>query len=180
MAALLRAIFTLAAILPLSTAVSFLPPTGPYNTTITTHQLTDSSRIDPFSSTNASRTLMISAFHAVSPSACKPSLAPYLDPTTASFEDTKFAQYGLPAGTFELLSLPVCQPRTTFHHQQNSRKPESFPLVLFSPALGTSRLFYTILAQQIASTGYTVLTIDHPYDADIVVSPITPQSSART
>jgi len=94
-----------------------------------------------------------------------------MDSITASFEDTKFAQYGLPAGSFESLSLEVCQPRIDFRHQETQKKAKEIPLVVFSPALGTSRLFYTILAQQLSSTGYTVLTVDHSYDADIIIFP---------
>ena len=38
---------------------------------------------------------------------------------------------------------------------------------MFSPGAGTSRLYYGALAQSLASSGYAV-TIDHPYDADVV------------
>lgn len=41
----------------------------------------------------------------------------------------------------------------------------------FSPGLGYSRLTYNVIAQSIASSGYIVVTIDHPYDAPIVEYP---------
>lgn len=39
------------------------------------------------------------------------------------------------------------------------------PLLIFSPGAGNSRLIYNLLAQSIASHGYTVITVDHPYSA---------------
>lgn len=42
------------------------------------------------------------------------------------------------------------------------------PLVFLEPAVGTSRLLYGGIAQEIASYGHPVITIDHPYDANIV------------
>jgi predicted dienelactone hydrolase len=111
---------------------------------------------------------MISVFHPVSPAQCSPYLAPDLDPITAAFEDAALAQFGVQPGTFESLDLQVCKAR------ENPRvfsTPPKHPLVLFSPALAGTRLFYNVIAQQLASAGYTVVTIDHPYDATIVTFP---------
>ena len=43
--------------------------------------------------------------------------------------------------------------------------------MLFSTGLGTTRFIYSYLAQAVASAGYIVVTIDHPYDADVVEFP---------
>jgi dienelactone hydrolase len=45
------------------------------------------------------------------------------------------------------------------------------PLILFSPGFGTSRLVYSILAEYLSSWGYTVVTVDHTYDSNIVEFP---------
>jgi pimeloyl-ACP methyl ester carboxylesterase len=50
-------------------------------------------------------------------------------------------------------------------------KENSLPIVLFSGALSTSRLVYSSMLQSIAAAGYLVISIDHPYDADIVEFP---------
>lgn len=42
------------------------------------------------------------------------------------------------------------------------------PLVRFSLGFGGSRLIYTTFVQDLASEGYTVVSIDHPHDANIV------------
>ncbi len=146
-------------------AISFPPPRGPYNTSLVTMELIDHSRLDPFAPTNQSRAIMISAFNPITPSSCSPILSPYMDPITASFEDTRLTQYGLPNGLFETLDLQTC--KTT----SRTRQTTDFPVILFSPAAGTTRLFYSAMAQQVASMGYRVITVDHPYDADIVTFP---------
>ncbi|KAL2831384.1 hypothetical protein BDW59DRAFT_157813 [Aspergillus cavernicola] len=47
----------------------------------------------------------------------------------------------------------------------------NYPLLIFSPGLSTTRLLYNILAQAIASEGYIVLSIDYPYDIEILEFP---------
>lgn len=154
------AVFSL---LCMGNAVTFPAPTGPYNTSLVTAALTDTHRLDPFAPSQQLRSLMISIFSPVDPSSCKESVSPYMDNATAAYEDARLEAFGLPSGVFETLNLQTCQ--------QFLPDLEKFPLLLFSPAAGTTRLFYTAMAQQVASSGYTVVTIDHPYDSDIVVFP---------
>ncbi|WP_162427374.1 alpha/beta hydrolase family protein [Pontibacter pudoricolor] len=42
-------------------------------------------------------------------------------------------------------------------------KGRRFPLILFSHGLGVSRFNYAAIAEELASQGYVVVTIDHPY-----------------
>lgn len=42
-----------------------------------------------------------------------------------------------------------------------------WPVVIFSPGLGAPRAFYTGLAVELASRGYVVLTLDHPYESPV-------------
>ncbi|PWN86884.1 hypothetical protein FA10DRAFT_269974, partial [Acaromyces ingoldii] len=44
-------------------------------------------------------------------------------------------------------------------------------ILLFSPGYGIPRLYYSVLAAAIASEGFTVVTIDHPGDANIITYP---------
>lgn len=46
-----------------------------------------------------------------------------------------------------------------------------WPVVLFSPGFGVERGLYTSLTEDLASHGYVVVAIDHPYDAAIVEFP---------
>ncbi|WP_068878281.1 hypothetical protein [Phenylobacterium sp. CCH9-H3] len=47
----------------------------------------------------------------------------------------------------------------------NARR--TWPVVIFSPGYGAPRAFYTGLAADLASRGYVVLTVDHPYEAAV-------------
>ncbi|RFU34916.1 hypothetical protein B7463_g1373, partial [Scytalidium lignicola] len=95
-----------------------------------------------------------------------------MDPITAEFEGASYAIYGLPKDTFASLYLQGCEmPAKSTQHPHHKTKQPSYPPILFSPALDTSRLLYSAIAQQISSAGYVVVTIDHPYDADIVTFP---------
>ena len=95
----------------------------------------------------------------------------YMPPETARIEDLTLSSYGLaaPNGTFEKVALQVVHKK----QQQQVEKidPKYNSLVLFMPGEGTTRLFYNQIASTVASKGYTVVTIDAPYDVDIVEYP---------
>ncbi|KAF7181002.1 hypothetical protein CNMCM7691_000131 [Aspergillus felis] len=162
---MLAALFT--QLLLSSNAVSFPGTVGPYNTSMATTQLIDHHRLNPYATRPQPRTLMISLFHPVPPAACCPSLTPYMDPITAAFEDEEYAQAGTSAGAFGSLTLQTCKPCTNSTSSRRVKGPK-YPLVLFSPGLGNTRLLYSAMAQH---TGYIVVTVDHPYDAGIVTFP---------
>ncbi|KAH7308840.1 PAF acetylhydrolase family protein [Rhexocercosporidium sp. MPI-PUGE-AT-0058] len=146
-----------------ASALTLPPPTGPYNTTLASFKLTDKLRLDPYAPTKTPRALMISVFNPVPASQCSALLTPYMDPITAEFKDAAYAPLGIPAGTFGSINMQTCR--------SSSRNAKAYPIVLFSTGGGNPRLTYAIMAQQVASAGYTVITIDHPYDADIVTFP---------
>jgi len=47
------------------------------------------------------------------------------------------------------------------------KAPRKWPVVLFLPGYGAARAFYTSLAVGLASHGYVVFCLDHPYEAAI-------------
>jgi hypothetical protein len=49
--------------------------------------------------------------------------------------------------------------------------PHLFPIVIFSPGQGVKTLFYSALQTELASHGFVVVAIEHPYDAPVVVFP---------
>jgi hypothetical protein len=51
-----------------------------------------------------------------------------------------------------------------------AKTPRALPIVILGPGRGTSRHYYTTVAEDLASRGYAVLGIDAPHSA-IVVSP---------
>ncbi|KAF2677772.1 PAF acetylhydrolase family protein [Lentithecium fluviatile CBS 122367] len=162
-ATLLCALLSLFSSLTVSAAVLPVIGTHPFDVATTSTFLTDPERLDLFANDSRARSIMVSSFYPVS--ACRQNrFMPYMPPATAAFQSEKFAAYGLPNGSFQSLALKTC------HASTNSRPCSSkpLPLVLFSGALGTSRLLYSSMLQSVAAAGYLVLSIDHPYDADVV------------
>jgi pimeloyl-ACP methyl ester carboxylesterase len=148
-------------------AVNLPRPDGRYGTGSSQAMLIDHSRSDPYATAagiKQDRRLMVSSFYPVaSRQQCLDLPSPYMPATTAAYLDSEYAAYGIPNNTFASFDLISCKPRGRL-----SVKTKFFPTVLFSPGLGNSRLLYSAMAQSIASEGFNVITIDHPYDADIV------------
>ena len=161
---------TLFCALATAEATSLPTPRGRYNTSIEHVQLIDQSRKDPFSSSSQPRKLMATIFTPVEQDQCIPTQVSFLDSTTATFQDQKFGAYGLPAGLFGTLELTACTTTAT-QSKQPKVNQKALPLVILSPALATTRLFYSVMAQNLASSGYVVISVDHPYDVDIVTFP---------
>ena len=144
-------------------AVVLPPPPGPSNVTRVTGPLVDTSRLDPFAPTPTPRALMVSVFR---PADCE-SVVPveYMPNFTATYLTQNLATIGWPSNSsFTLLQQPVCPS-----NQCSTNKDA--PIVLFSPGLGAPRLIYSAMAAAVSSYGYTVITIDHPYDDTLVEYP---------
>ena len=162
----------LLSLLAVSTAGSLTLPTpgGQYGISSSQMLLTDRSRQDPYAAAfgrSHLRQVMISSFHPVALRGdCLDYTTQYMPNATAIFYDQQLGAFGIPAETFASIGLTHCKARD--HHGLGNQK---FPVVLFSPGLGNSRLIYSAMAQALASEGYIVVTIDHPYDADIVELP---------
>lgn len=142
-------------------------PTGKYHVGRSVTELVDRSRTQPFIQDMEPIKLMISVFYPVSREH-QTTPASYMPPETALFEDNYLSEiYGLasPNGTFEKVALQLVDG---VHLKNKDACEEEHPLVLFMPGEGTTRLFYNQIASTIASKGYTVVTIDAPYDVDIV------------
>lgn len=153
-----------------SITANILPIVGPHDcdVAISTASLTDTGRLDPFFKNGSSRRIMVSSFTPIAGCRHK-AFQKYMPPATAAFEDEKFGIYGLPNGSFPALRLETCIAKAS--SSRRPKKGEPFPFVLFSGALGTSRLLYSSMLQSIAAAGYLVISIDHPYDADVVEFP---------
>ncbi|KAF7505141.1 hypothetical protein GJ744_001207 [Endocarpon pusillum] len=156
----------LASLASLATGITIPIPSGRYGVDSSVVELIDTARLDPYAPTPQPRRLMLSVFYpSGSKEDCQQYLSSYMPATTAALHDTLFSSFGIPNGTFETLGLSLC------HAKPASTSSNHYPTVLFSPGLGGSRLLYSALAQTLSSHGFTVLTIDHPYDASIVSYP---------
>ncbi|KAI0420629.1 platelet-activating factor acetylhydrolase [Xylaria grammica] len=136
--------------------------TGPYRVGTTVLELVDYSRQDPFAPTPRPRDLVISLFyptdgHSKHPKNC--TLAPQFPPATAAMIDVFINNTGLAetVTTRSCIGSPLSRP--------------DLPLLFLGPGLGNPRVFHSDFAGEIASHGWNVVTVDHPYDAFIVEYP---------
>ncbi|CZT23497.1 related to PAF acetylhydrolase family protein [Ramularia collo-cygni] len=143
---------------------------GQYGVATSQALLVDHSRKDPYAAEaglDKDRELMVSAFYPTSLyKDCVKYRSPYMPSVSAEFYDTTYGALGIPNGTFASLTMEHCRQTN-----RGSIAGKTFPIALFSPGAGNSRLIYSAMAQSIASEGFVVIAIDHPYDADIVEFP---------
>lgn len=99
----------------------------------------------------------------------------YMPLATAQFWDQEFSSYGITNATLENFQISTCRPDAPISPPSHNN---SHPIVIFSPGMGASRQLYSAMAATVASTGYVVLTIDHPHDAFIVEYPTSPPTYA--
>lgn len=145
--------------------ITISPSRGRYGVSSSTMDLIDHNRLDPYASEPQPRRLMLSIFQPIAPhEPCHPYTTPYMPPATAAAYDEMYSSFGIPNETFASFEMNFCKTPTRQGHR-------AYPTVIFSPGLGNSRLLYTALATSLSSQGFTVIIVDHPYDASIVEFP---------
>lgn len=149
------------------TSAATLPqPNGTYGVDVRVVKLTDASRLDPYASTPEKRSVLTSVFYPTTLMAdCDTYTAAYFPPKTAAIQDEYYASYGIPNGTWQSLNMSLCDASCSGPGRSK------FPVALFSPGSGNTRLLYNEIAQSVASQGFVVITIDHPGDASVVEFP---------
>lgn len=152
-------------------SINLPAPDGQYCTSSSVALLTDESRRNLYAAAPGDpqcRQIMVSSFRPATLSGdCAGRPTRYVPDKTAAFLDRQLAPFGIPDGTFRSLHLAHCDLRCG----HDLITDQDFPVVLFSPGFRNSRLVYSATAQALASRGHIVITIDHPYDADIVEYP---------
>lgn len=141
-------------------------PTGPYKLGTTTLHLVDPGRTDPWSGAEG-RELMATVFYPARTVRGYP-LAPHLTPVSAQVFG------GLDAGVLhpELPSQGVDWAATMTHsHTGAPALPVRRPVLLYSPGGADPRTIGTSVAEDLASHGYVVVTIDHSGETSEVEFP---------
>ena len=146
-----------------SSNVTLIGIIGDYRVAISSFELIDYHRLDPYAPTPQPRKLMVSVYAPVPPHVhCTPgATTPYMPSVVAAFEDAIYAPAGVPNGSFFRPQLPVCRNDSSavrYRHDSADR----FPLVLFSPGLGDSCLLSGAMVEAVASAGFAVVAVDHP------------------
>ncbi|KAB5582958.1 PAF acetylhydrolase [Coniochaeta sp. 2T2.1] len=159
-------------------AVLLSSPAGPYGVSMVVKSLTDKNRTDPYApkEKRQKRQVLVSLFLPVDTkmTAAKKGTISYMTPAVAQHYDVLAASIGLPNNTFASFDIGtsevVPEPRCGGCRKTNKALPK-LPLVLLSPGSGQSRLLYGVMARSLASEGYAVVTVDHPYEAPLVEFP---------
>ncbi|MFY1691387.1 alpha/beta hydrolase family protein [Plantactinospora sp. WMMB782] len=131
-------------------------PTGPHPVGTVSLHLVDTSRPDPVAPTGHHREFMVSIWYPAGRDARRHPVAPWMPaaPMRALLESADFG------------ADVASAPRTAGHEGAPLlRTANRLPVVVFSHGAGGHRSETTIVVQELASHGYVVLTVDHPYDS---------------
>ncbi|WP_329396248.1 alpha/beta hydrolase [Streptomyces melanogenes] len=132
-------------------------PTGQYGVGSSVFHLVDRSRTDPWKPSAGARELMLTLHYpAARPAPGRP--APY-----ATTEETALLVKGLGIEA----AVPAAQLSATRTHSRPEARPArgSYPLIVLSPGFSVSRYTLTNLAEDLASRGYVVASLDHAYES---------------
>lgn len=160
------------------------PPTGRFDVGTIPLQLVDVSRQDPFLPGSQPRELMISIWYPA-PEDRRFLLAPWIAPEAVALLRGQLippplvqvtgpgggvvTQPGPPLSiSLDNVDFPVTHARLGV---PVAREATRCPVLLYSPGDQTDREFSTAQAEDLASHGYVVVTIDHTYEAPEVVFP---------
>jgi hypothetical protein len=139
-------------------------PTGSYDVGVRRMRLVDAGRADPWRP-DAHRALMLDVHY------------------PAKAGRTPLAYYAVASAMTELGSLawaPAEERRLglqrddvnwmfrTHSHEWAPPADGSFPVLICSTPPGMMRTAYTSISEELASRGYVVVTVDHPFDAPVV------------
>ncbi|MFH9471258.1 alpha/beta hydrolase family protein [Streptomyces clavifer] len=132
-------------------------PTGPYAVGTEVLHLTDHGRADPWVPESGDRELMVSLYYPARPG--RPG-------ATAPYVSTGEARLVLTGAGLEGTVQPAALSELGTHARTGARTaPGHLPLVLLSPGFGNPRATMTSLAEDLASRGYVVASVDHPYES---------------
>lgn len=136
-------------------------PGGPYAIGTTTYRWTDPSRLEDATEAPGDRRQVIAQ-------AWYPAVEPAAGPTSVYMDglDRLPPKVGLLPG-FVLNSFGGIDTHAADDAPVSNAK-QRWPVVIFSHGYGAARAFYSGLAADLASRGYIVLALDHPYESAIV------------
>jgi dienelactone hydrolase len=140
-------------------------PTGPHPVATTSWTLVDEGRREPFATGNAPREVQVLAWYPAVRSADPGLRAPYL---REGLEEVRtFARLLGSESAFD--GLEGVQTHSTLDGLPEPGAP--FPVLLFSHGYTGVPSAHTALVEDLASHGYAVLSIVHPYEATAVTLP---------
>jgi hypothetical protein len=148
-------------------------PDGPYAVVMTSEELIDHGRPDPWNASEPYRRIMVSRLTPVPQDGCvRKCRTPYFPGVLAPLEDEIFTAYfsglGWPHGLLARLDVQLC---CEARPAPSTEKVTSFPFLLAGSGHNTTRFYLSVTAAYMASYGYEVVLMDHPYETDVVEFP---------
>jgi len=140
-------------------------PSGRYATGESSFRLVDDERTDPWVPGQPYRELMISVFYPSVHTGGRPVTHQFPPAVATAFGTAVEQSAELPAGL-------VNWAATTTHSVRDAvPAPGRFPVVLYSPGAGDPRDWNVSLAEDLASRGFVVITVDHTGETPAVQFP---------
>lgn len=141
-------------------------PTGPYPVGAAELHLVDTRRRDPWDAARR-REVMVGVRYPAAAAGSRPR-APYMSPGAAELFGKGAAEVlGLPPDTVDWAGVRTHARLGADVSQRAGRTP----VLLFTPGMYNERSLGTSMAEQLASAGFTVVTVDHPGEAHAVEFP---------
>ncbi|KAI2607176.1 uncharacterized protein GGS25DRAFT_532405 [Hypoxylon fragiforme] len=152
-----------------ATPPSLPPPTGPYNVGVRKYTIEHLNTHDPVAPNNVSTAFLATIFYPTLQKHQGP-LLPYLNPeTAASFEQS----WNYTNGTLASITSTL-QPNASILDPKElaGKASQSLPTILFGPGGGGPPVeASTILLSELASHGYAVIGLDHPFEQPFIRYP---------
>ena len=141
-------------------------PTGPHAVGRTEVHLVDTSRGHPWVEGETERDLMIGLWY---PAEAVPDAepAPYVSPSVADMSTDSLYGAGVPRGAVDAASSTA----NALQDAPVAEEAEGMPVVLYSHGFGGSRYTNAVNPEELASHGYLVVAMDHPYESIAVDLP---------
>lgn len=136
-------------------------PSGRFPVGTALYEATDDRRLEPHTADPGDqRRVVFRAYYPAAASVDQPTAPYFLHPREGQLNAQGLS---LPGDAF--VSLPTHAVRDAALVAGDER----FPLVIFSPGKDTPAAFYTYLLEDLASHGYVVLAVSHPFGSGVVV-----------
>lgn len=147
-------------------SVPFPAPTGPFGVGTTRYEVSEAGFDDPYAPTPGPRRIPVQAWYPAAPDGGTPE--PYLEEDVAK----AFSELGAPR-----FLLPK-EPSRSF--LDAPPVPGRYPVLVFNHGFASYQSQSTSLMEELASHGYVVLSVGHPYESLVVRYPdgtVVPQRS---
>lgn len=141
---------------PYSSGLELPPPTGPYPVGHRTLHMVDRHRTDPWVPTVGHRELMVTVSYPAR-SASGPPAAYMTDEESRLLLESR--------GLGGVVPPEAVAGARTHGYEGAGPAPGHFPLVLLSPGFSMPRTTLTSIAEELASRGYVVASVDHAYES---------------